>query len=90
MDITELVLRGIEQYNKYRYPEAEARLVKVEGSLIVVEFRGSFRYTCGVIDWIEDLRYELEDLGVKTRLERVEERGEALIGYFRLESQESS
>lgn len=86
MSLTEIIHRGIEQYNRYRYPEAEAKLVKIENDMIVVEFRGPFRFTCGVIDWIEDLRYELEDLGVKVKLVKVEDKGDTLISYFKLES----
>ncbi len=80
-----LVLRGIEQYNKYRYPEAEARLVGINNDVIVVEFRGPFRYTCGVVDWIEDLKYELEDLGLRVTLIKIEQRDNSLIGYFKIE-----
>ncbi len=80
-----LVLRGIEQYNKYRYPEAEARLVDINNDVIIVEFRGPFRYTCGVVDWIEDLKYELEDLGLRVTLIKIEQRDNSLIGYFKIE-----
>lgn len=55
------VCKVINRYNMYRSKEANARLISVEGSKITVEFTGSFCYSCGFYDWIDDLRYELMD-----------------------------
>ena len=59
---------AINEYNKYRSPEAIAKLVEIKDSIITVEFTGSFCLTCGLIDWIEDLAYILEDKGLNVKL----------------------
>lgn len=56
--------RAVEEYNKYRSPEAVARLLKLEGDEVLVEFSGNFCRTCGVYDWLEDFVYELQRLGL--------------------------
>ena len=83
-----ILAKSIELYNRYRAPEAEARIVKVDGEVVVVEFRGPFCETCGVNDWVEDYKYVLEDVGVEARLEEViePEVGEdnVRLGVFRI------
>lgn len=61
MDV-EVLRKAVERYNRYRSPEAVARLVKAEEGRFLVEFSGSFCETCGVYDWLEDLVYELKGL----------------------------
>lgn len=58
----EIVRRAVEEYNRYRSPEAVARLVKVDDDGVLIEFSGTFCETCGVYDWLEDFAYELERL----------------------------
>ena len=60
--IREAVERAVENYNRYRRPEAAARILEVKGDSVLVEFSGSFCYTCGVYDWLEDLIYELREV----------------------------
>jgi len=67
-DLRGLIERAINVYNKYRAPESMAKLININENLVVVEFKGSFCYTCGIIDWIEDLRYIMSDVGIKTEL----------------------
>ncbi len=69
--LRELIERAIEEYNRYRAPEAIARLEEFDCKRAVVSFTGPYCLTCGVIDWIEDFKYTLEDLGVRARLESV-------------------
>ena len=59
--IREAVEKAVENYNRYRRPEAAARILEVKEGSVLVEFSGSFCYTCGVYDWIEDLIYELRE-----------------------------
>lgn len=80
----ERILKAIEEYNRYRTREAEARLISVEGDRIKVEIAGSFCYTCGFYDYLEDLVYELEDNGVHGEISEVEERGEGAIVTIKL------
>jgi len=67
-DLRELIERVINVYNKYRAPESIAKLININENLVVIEFKGSFCYTCGIIDRIEDLRYIISDVGIKTEL----------------------
>jgi hypothetical protein len=68
-DLNGLVLKAIEGYNRYRSPEATARLVGVEKDGFVIEFEGAFCLSCGVRDYFEDFIYELEDLNRNYRAE---------------------
>jgi len=85
-----LVDRAIEQYNRYRSPESTARLLRIDGDVVVVHFDGSFCLTCGINDWVEDLKYVLEDLGAEAELVEVIEPEDPLsdetwrIGVFRV------
>jgi len=74
-ELTKLITKGVEVYNKTHSPEAKAKLLRineVEGTF-EVEFTGSFCETCGIRDWIEDLKYVLEDLNLKCELISFEE-----------------
>jgi len=52
----------MEEYNKYRSPEAKAKLVKISEKEIVLDFEGSFCRTYGVSDYLEDFIYELQKI----------------------------
>ncbi|MDW8033633.1 MAG: hypothetical protein RMI79_01580 [Nitrososphaerota archaeon] len=59
-DLREAILKAIEEYNKYRSPEAKASLVSINGVDFTIDFEGTFCQTCGVYDYLEDLIYELQ------------------------------
>jgi len=59
-ELNKLVLRTIEVYNKYRSPEATAKLLKLEKKSFTIEFEGSFCQSCGAQDYFEDFIYELK------------------------------
>lgn len=61
-ELGKLVLKTIEVYNRYRSPEAKARLLKLESDGFIIKFQGSFCQSCGVQDYIEDFIYEFESL----------------------------
>ena len=67
-----LVLRVIEIYNRYRSPEATAKLVEVEKGGFVIDFEGSFCMSCGVRDYFEDFIYEFETINKNFKLELAE------------------
>jgi len=46
------VAKAIETYNKYRSPEATARLVEMKGGELIIDFEGSFCRTCGVSEYL--------------------------------------
>ncbi len=87
-DIERNISRAIRLYNKHRSPESKAKLLKIVNDVVYVEFKGSFCETCGINDWVEDLKYVLEDLGIKTELVKIIEPKEPLenyrIGIFKL------
>jgi len=56
------VLKAVETYNRYRSPEATAKLVKLEGNELIVDFGGAFCEGCGVYDYFEDFIYESKGL----------------------------
>ena len=83
-----LVEQAIRRFNRYRAPEAVAELLDMEGNHVRVRFTGPFTRTCGINDWVEDLAFILEDLGVTARLIEVVEpqdpQEEWRIGVFEI------
>ncbi len=67
-EVKEIVVKAIELYNRFRSPEARAKLLSIEGNKAKVLFEGSFCLTCGIRDWVEDLVYVLEQMGVEAEL----------------------
>jgi hypothetical protein len=67
--LDDLVLRTIEVYNRYRSPEATAKLVGMEKDGFIIEFEGPFCQSCGVKDYFEDFIHELEDISRAFRVE---------------------
>jgi len=90
LTLKRLVDKAIKLYNKYRSPEAIARLMRIDGDIVIVYFEGSFCETCGINDWVEDLRFIFEDLGAEAELINVEEPDDPFstenwrIGYFKV------
>ena len=67
--LNDLVLRAIEVYNRYRSPEATAKLVRMEKDGFIIEFEGPLCTSCGVRDYFEDFIHELEDISRAFRVE---------------------
>ena len=80
-DIGKNISRAMRMHNKYRSPESKAKLLKIVNNVVYVEFRGSFCETCGINDWAEDLKYVLEDLGIKSELVKIIEPNNPLDNY---------
>ena len=76
-DLSKLVLRTIEVYNRYRSPEATAKLLNMEKDRFSIEFEGSLCQSCGVQDYFEDFIHELEGLssGVEVEIGEIEQAG---------------
>ncbi|MEZ0290709.1 MAG: hypothetical protein ABWJ42_06445 [Sulfolobales archaeon] len=71
--ILRVIKRTVREYNKYRAPEARAKLVSVDRDRIEILFDGSFCETCGVNDWIDDFRYMLKRHNIDSVIESIEE-----------------
>lgn len=64
---------AIEEFNKYRSPEAVAKLIDASGDLAIVKFSGPFCRGCGLYDYFDDLKIELErELGTEVEVLKIE------------------
>jgi len=68
-ELNKLVLRTVKVYNRYRSPEAMAKLLSLEENGFTIEFEGAFCQSCGVQDYFEDFVYELEGLSKNVEVE---------------------
>jgi len=73
-ELEELVRKAIILYNRYRSPEAVAKLFQASPETVTITFSGSFCYSCGVLDYIEDLIYEFKTLTDKVEFKIVKTR----------------
>jgi len=78
------VIEAIRDFNKYRSPEATAKLLKFDKKEIVVDFSGTFCRTCGFYDYFDDLKIFLEEKGVKSKVSKIEEKENGAIVIFSL------
>ncbi len=89
-EIREALSNAEELYNKYRSPEAIAKVIEADGDKIAVLFEGHFCRSCGVNDWVEDFKYILSDIGIEAELIDVIEPSDAeadwRIGVFKLKN----
>lgn len=71
VELEELVRRAIVLYNRYRSPEAVAKTVNVTPQVVTLLITGSFCYSCGVLDYVEDFVHEFKLLTDKVGLKVV-------------------
>jgi hypothetical protein len=72
----------VEEFNKYRSPEVVAKIVEVDEGQVTIEFSGPFCVSCGVDDYFDDLRIELEkNIGDKIEIVKIEG-GTEVDGYI--------
>ena len=67
-ELEELVRRAIMLYNRYRSPEAMAKVISVLPEVVTLSITGSFCYSCGVLDYVEDFVHEFKLLTDKVEL----------------------
>lgn len=74
MKITEVVEETIKEYNKYRRPIAEAKILRIDDEELTLEVSGTLCHTCGFVDYLEDFVYEMERVTneYRARLENYE------------------
>ncbi|MFQ5710374.1 MAG: hypothetical protein ACE5GD_01200 [Candidatus Geothermarchaeales archaeon] len=82
----EKMTKAAEEFNRFRSPEATARLLSIDERLFKIEFTGSFCYTCGFYDYFDDFKILLEETGLKTKIAEIEEIGEGAVVKFAMES----
>jgi hypothetical protein len=67
-ELEELIRKTIMLYNRYRSPEAIAKALIVTTYSVTISFSGSFCYSCGVMDYLEDFVHEFKILTDKAEL----------------------
>ncbi len=67
-ELEELVHRTIALYNRFHSPEATAKIIIVTPEKITVAYSGSFCYSCGVFDFLEDFVHDFKMLTDKAEL----------------------
>jgi len=73
-ELRKLVLGTVEVYNRYRSPEATAKLLELEEDGFTIAFEGPFCQSCGVQDYFEDFVYELKSLSnVEAEIQEIEQ-----------------
>ncbi|MFB0562406.1 MAG: hypothetical protein ACETWM_14470 [Candidatus Lokiarchaeia archaeon] len=80
--LRKIIEEVIKDYNKYRSPEVTARVVSTDVKSLKIEFTGSYCHTCGFYDYFDDFRYKLQDMGVKSSIEEVEETEDGAVVTF--------
>jgi superoxide reductase len=82
----EKLKESISEYNKYRTPEATAKLVSIENNRLKIEFKGHFCFTCGFYDYFDDLRFLLEDNNIITEIIKIDEIDQGAVVTFNIKS----
>ena len=76
---------SLKEFNKYREPEIEGRLIALDRASFTIEFEGSFCRTCGFYDYFEDYQIVLEEmLNMKTRIIQIDETGVGAVVVFEI------
>ncbi|MEM7822641.1 MAG: hypothetical protein QW703_00130 [Candidatus Aenigmatarchaeota archaeon] len=72
----EKILAAINEYNRYRSPEANAKFIKYDRMSIFIEFSGPFCRTCGFKDWFDDMAFLLQErFGIPVKMKAVQKKG---------------
>ncbi|MEM2144862.1 MAG: hypothetical protein QW279_05845 [Candidatus Jordarchaeaceae archaeon] len=77
-----IVGESIKEYNKYRSPEATAKMISMDENSIRIEFTGPYCRTCGFYDYFGDFVYVLKDFGIESQMDEVEETEDGAIVTF--------
>ena len=78
----EKIVKAIGEFNKYRVPEAKARLISLDEKNFKIEFTGSFCLTCGFYDYFDDYKIFLQEVGLETEIAGIEEIDEGAVVKF--------
>jgi len=76
------VREAIRDFNRYRSPEAKAKLLKFNKKEIVVDFTGTFCHTCSFYDYFDDLKIFLEKKGIEAKILKIKEKRNGTIVSF--------
>ncbi|MFN4133296.1 MAG: hypothetical protein ACK4GQ_02875, partial [Candidatus Hadarchaeales archaeon] len=59
-EFTDSISEALKEFNRWHGREAIATLIKLEDSSVVAELSGPFCRSCGIYDYFDDLKLELE------------------------------
>jgi FAD synthase len=82
--IFDIVEKSINEFNKYRSPEATAKLIYLKKQSMKISFSGHFCFTCGYQDYFDDLRLILEEFGIKTKIIKIERGENQSLVHFKI------
>lgn len=68
IELEGIIRKTVALYNRFRSPEAVAKLIRVSPESGTIAFSGSFCYSCGVLNYIEDFIQQLKILTDKIEL----------------------
>ena len=71
LELRGLVRKAVASYNRFRSPEAIAKLVQVSPENVTIAFSGSFCFSCGVLDYFEGFIHYFKILTDKVELKSV-------------------
>ena len=64
MKMDDKKLRNItREFNRWRYPECRARTIKNDDEKLIIQFDGTFSFSCCFDEHFEDFRIMLEEKG---------------------------
>jgi len=67
-ELEETVRKTVARYNRFRSPEAIAKLVRISSESITIAFSGTFCSSCSVLGYIEGFIHDFKTLNSKVEL----------------------
>jgi len=67
-ELEAVVRRAIARYNRFRSPEAIAKLVRVSPETVTIAFSGAFCTSCGVLGYVEGFIHDFKTLNSNVEL----------------------
>ncbi len=67
-ELEEIIRKTVALYNRFRGAEATAKIVSVTLEKVTIAYSGSFCYSCGVYDFLEDFVHDFKALTDKAEL----------------------
>ena len=85
--IKETIEKAVEEFNKFRAPEAVAQLLSLNNKSFKIEFTGPFCQACGFYDYFDDFKIFLEEIGPKADILEINEISKGAVVKFKLINQ---
>ena len=67
-ELEEVVRKTVLLFNRFKSPEATAKVVSVTLDTVTISYSGSFCYSCGVTDFLEDFVHDFKMLTDRAEL----------------------